>query len=250
MYQRYLPIHAVLMLAALLGACAATPETKPVAEVAPEQCHPEVDFAAKQYIVGYGSLMQEASRKRTAPDAGHGHPLRLTGFKRLWNARGSAVGFRPTFLGVAQDKDSELVAVVYQVRDDAEVAATDRREGLYCRVKVTPEQVTLLDGSKTPDGEMWIYFNKPDYDSPPSKRWPIVQSYVDIFLGGCLELEEKFELKEFAKQCITTTHGWSKNWVNDRIYPRRPFIHEPRAWKIDNLLHDTIPEYFEAIRIE
>jgi len=73
---------------------------------------------------------------------------------------------------------------------------------------------------------------------------------VDIFLGGCLELEEKFELKEFAKQCVATSHGWSKHWVNDRIYPRRPFIHEPRAWKIDNLLHDTIPEYFEAITIE
>ena len=55
---------------------------------------------------------------------------------------------------------------------------------------------------------------------------------------------------DFAESCIATTDGWSPHWVNDRLQPRRPFIHQPKASAIDALLHKMVPEQFEEIRIE
>jgi hypothetical protein len=49
---------------------------------------------------------------------------------------------------------------------------------------------------------------------------------------------------------VRTTDGWSKHWVNDRIYPRRPYIHQPNAWEIDAHLKRLLPELFGGIRIE
>ena len=46
------------------------------------------------------------------------------------------------------------------------------------------------------------------------------------------------------------TTGWSEHWVNDRIYPRRPFVHQPRAGEIDRLLSASLPELFGRIRLE
>jgi hypothetical protein len=248
-------VYPILLLAgcATLVACV-SPVTRQsqdsVTTVARKECHPAPDFARDQYIIGYGSLMNEASKKRTAPNAGPGLPIRVEGFRREWTARGAPIGFSTTFLGVAASPEASMNAVVYKVDDDTEVMATDRRERQYCRHRVAPNQLTMLSGATKPDGEMWVYVNKDDYRFPPSKRWPIVQSYVDIFLGGCLALEEKYGVENFAAECVTSTHGWSKHWVNDRIYPRRPFIHQKQAWKIDRLLHKQIPETFKQIRIE
>ena len=37
---------------------------------------------------------------------------------------------------------------------------------------------------------------------------------------------------------MLTTTGWNANWVNDRIYPRRPFIYAPGASAIDKILQE------------
>ena len=79
---------------------------------------------------------------------------------------------------------------------------------------------------------------------------PIVQSYVDIFVNGCLELQDRYGLDGFARECIDSTAGWSAHWVNDRIYPRRPFIYRKNAVRIDRLLQAALPEIFPQIRIE
>ncbi|MES2997868.1 MAG: hypothetical protein V4700_00885 [Pseudomonadota bacterium] len=60
-----------------------------------------------------------------------------------------------------------------------------------------------------PQGEFWIYEVRPEFIAQPSARYPIVESYVDIFLAGCLEIEEKFHLKNFAASCIDTTSDCS-----------------------------------------
>ena len=110
---------------------------------------------------------------------------------------------------------------------------------------------TLEKGSfELAGGQAWIYVNGPDSIAPPSPRYPIVQSYVDIFVSGCLEQEERFALGGFARQCLATTAGWSEHWINDRLYPRRPFIHQPRAHQIDVLLSQQLPDHFARIRIE
>ena len=215
-----------------------------------DDCHPLPTPGTPQYIVGYGSLMQEASRLRTAPSAKQAWPVRVTGYRRAWIAQGSPVGFSTTYLGVKTNAYSTLNAALFALDSDAEVSNMDAREDGYCRVAVPGAQLLLLGGLPPEPGEIWIYVNKPRRIAAPSSRFPIVQSYVDIFVGGCLELERQYQLQSFAEECIGSTYDWSKHWVNDRIYPRRPFIHQPDAAAIDKLLQRRLPVLFKSIRIE
>jgi len=214
-------------------------------------CGVAPDPGRPQYIAGYGSLMQDESREHTSPHAGPAHPVEIKGFRRGWYARGAPIGFSTTFLGVLPDPQSRLNAVIYRV-DAAELAATDRRERSYCRTRVPSEDVKALEpaAQSVPDGQIWIYVNKPASVALPDEKYPIVQSYVDVFLSGCLEQEERYGLTGFAEQCVATTADWSEHWVNDLIYPRRPFVFQARAGQIDRLLSTQLPQFFARIRIE
>lgn len=242
----------VIVFASWLAACAtpAVPVAAPEARV-PRECHAEPDAGRPQVIVGYGSLMEDASRLRTSPRAGPAHPVEVAGFRRGWFARGSPIGFSTTYLGVVEDRGSGLNAVAYTV-DRAELAATDAREASYCRASVPPGDLRPLERGFAfpPDAQAWIYVGTPASVAPPDARFPIVQSYVDVFLSGCFEQEERHALAGFAAECVSTTAGWSGHWVNDRIFPRRPFVHEPRARKIDELLAARLGDLFSRIRIE
>lgn len=226
------------------------------AAAAEDACHPEVDTTKSQYIIGYGSLMETASKERSSPTAGPNRPVRVTGYQRAWNTRGGLVGFSTTYLGVQKAEGVEMNAALYLDVNTSDITGTDLREEFYCRDAVAAEAVEVLDGEPLlADAQIWIYYNKPDAVHPPTPRWPIVQSYVDIFLTGCLELEKKVVADRltnstFSEECILTTEGWSEHWVNDRLYPRRAFIYQPNASRIDRLIHKMLPDEFDAIRIE
>jgi len=225
-------------------------ELKKLAANRSGNCNALPDPTKAQYIIGYGSLMQEESRKRTTPNAGIAYPVKINGYLRGWFTKGSGVGFSTTFLGIVQSKESTLNAAIYLI-DATEITTMDKREFSYCRLAVEPENYALLkqDIQMSP-GQAWIYVNKPETIATANKHYPIVQSYVDIFFSGCLELEQRFELEDFARQCLVTTSNWSTQWINDRIYPRRPFIYQPKAGQIDRLLNEHLPQYFQQIRIE
>jgi hypothetical protein len=220
---------------------------------ADEGCHPEIDPNVPQYIVGYGSLMEKASKDRTAPNTGANLPVMVTGFERSWSLRGSGVGSGTTYLGVQAKDGALMVAALYRVFADQDISDTDQRETYYCRDEVDPGALRMLDGSAVPEeGQIWIYASRPEAVDPPNADYPIAQSYVDIFITGCLQVAERVvgQNQDFAKQCITTTAGWSPHWVNDRLLPRRPFIHQPNAAEIDRLLFENVPDEFKMIRIE
>jgi hypothetical protein len=220
--------------------------------LAAQPCHPDVDLTKPQYGVGYGSLMEEASRLRTAPNTGEALPAIVTGFERWFNAGGSAIGFSTTYLGLIEREQASITAAVYRIFRHEDIKATDARERSYCRRSVDVSNIRLLDGSAAPNhGQYWIYVNKPDYRGLASERLPLVQSYIDIFLTGCQQLSKRATSFEgnFMVQCVLTTQGWSNHWVNDRIYPRRPFIYQPNAGAIDRLLDEHVPE-FKSVRIE
>lgn len=244
---------AVLGLAFGVAACAApgTPERAFANGPSTECTHAAIDSTRPQYVVGYGSLMQDASRARTTPEAGPAHPVEVAGYRRGWFERGSPVGFSTTFLGVIPDQQGRLNAVMYEVRP-AELASTDSRERSYCRDLVEQAALTRLDPGFSPpsDAQIWIYVSRVPRAAAPSNDYPIVQSYVDVFLSGCLEQEQRFALAGFARQCIATTSDWSEHWVNDRLYPRRAFIYQPHASEIDALLSRELPRYFGRIRLE
>jgi hypothetical protein len=216
-----------------------------------DDCAVPPDAHRAQYIVGYGSLMQDDSRSRSSPQAGPAHPVEIRGYRRGWFARGRSVGFGTTYLGALPDRDGRFNAVMYRV-DPAEVIATDRREASYCRAPVAAADIRPLEPYYAPatDAQAWIYLSRPQSVATPDERNPIVQSYVDLFVSGCLELEQRSGLPDFSRECLSSTGGWSEHWVNDRLYPRRPFIYQPRAGQIDALLSRELPRYFSRIRIE
>lgn len=234
----------------LLSLLVAGPALAGLPDRSEQTCSPPPDPTQPQYVVGYGSLMQDSSRARTAPHAGPARPVMVKGYQRGWFSRSQSHGLSTTYLGAVADVTSSLNAVLYQI-DAKELAAFDRRERGYCRAAVLPSAVKLLtSGEKPSNGQIWIYEVRPGEAAEADEDHPVAQSYVDIFLDGCIEQEERFHLSGFATQCVRTTYGWSASWVNDRIYPRRPSAFQPRATQIDQLLADELPLYWSQIRLE
>lgn len=206
----------------------------------------------QQYIFGYGSFIEQSSRMRTSPAAMDVLPARVRGYARGWWARTGAIGFTTTFVGATPEKSSSVNGVIYTV-SEAELKASDERELGYKRVDVTKD-LEILSGGSTPKGNVWIYVNvfKPGEmeKSLPTPQYPIVESYVDICLTGCLQIEQGFpDAGDFASEFITSTQKWSKYWENDRVNPRRPFVTVPQYAAIDALLQRHLPELFAQIEL-
>lgn len=197
------------------------------------------------YVFGYGSLLEQASRTRTNPEALGAWPARVTGYQRGWfHQFDDNIGSTTTFLGAVQaDRQTTINGVVYHVND---IKATIQRETGYTAVPLKGEDLTMLDGGAPlklgGDVSVHIFISNPDSISKtkePTPKFPIVQSYVDICINGCLELEQLYRsVKDsFTQEFIRTTTGWNAYWVNDRIYPRRPFIYAPHSSAIDKALN-------------
>lgn len=217
-----------------------------------DECHPQVDTTKPQYIVGYGSLMNASSKHLSEPNAGVNLPVSVTGFQRSWNTHGY---FGITFLGVQPSKLASMVAALYRdfLEDGQLGSESDAREMSYCRVAVDPTAISMLDGSTTPSpSQIWIYVNKPETLAAPNAENPITQSYVDLFISGCMQLQARVSDPkfDFVEQCVRTTKGWSKHWVNDRLYPRRPLANNPMAGQIDQHLKRLLPDFVDDIKIE
>jgi len=217
---------------------------------AADDCHPDLDPSIPQYIVGYGSLMQSASKRSTEPNSGINLPVVVTGFQRAWNHRGT---YPTTYLGVRPSKSTRMAAALYRSFLDDGKLESDSREFSYCRAAVDPASIRMLDGSTVPSpAQIWIYIDKPESLALPDEDYPLTQSYVDIFITGCMELQARVadQSIDFVDECVRTTDGWSKHWVNDRPMPRRPYIYQPMAFEIDKQLKRLLPELFESIEIE
>ena len=80
---------------------------------------------------------------------------------------------------------------------------------------------------------------------PPSITFPILQTYIDVCLSGCLEHGE-----DFAKEFIATTFLWTPFWLNEREIARRPWLHQKSYVKIDQMLSDGLPTHFPHRKLE
>jgi hypothetical protein len=195
------------------------------------------------YVFGYGSLLERASRTRTNPDAVGAWPARVTDYQRGWfHQFADSVGSSCTFLGAEKAKGQTINGVVYAVSD---IEATKQRETGYTAVQLAADEILMQDGSGplkvSDDLNVYIFVSNPASISKtkePTLNFPMVQSYVDICINGCLELESLYRAVRgsFTQEFIRTTTGWNANWVNDRVYPRRPFIYAPNASAIDKAL--------------
>jgi hypothetical protein len=195
-------------------------------------------MAQAAYVFGYGSLIERASRTRTNPDAVAAWPARVTGYQRgRFHQFANNVGSSCTYLGAVTKPGATINGVIYKV-DDFE--KTKERETGYTADPVKGA-IEMLDGGAPWDrGEVYIFISNPEDISKtkePTPALPMVESYVDICVNGCLEIEALYRTASgFVQEFIRSTTGWNKYWVNDRLYPRRPFIYAPNASAIDQAL--------------
>jgi hypothetical protein len=116
---------------------------------------------------------------------------------------------------------------------------------------IVGEQEEVLD-----DLKVWAYIPK-DGGAGADHNYPIMQSYVDIILRGCLSIS-----KDFALKFLESTHGWWHDetihspeskvpeyvWVDDRHAPY--YSRADEEWSsemkhmLDDLLKDIHPEPF------
>lgn len=193
------------------------------------------------YVVAYGSLMNKDSLATSLPQHADLIPVEVSGYKRSWDYVSDIFGLKTIFLAVYEDSESKINAALIKV-DAKALARLDQRERRYCRKQVSSEQLKVLNAEHI-ETQWPIYIYAHSTDSLPTSdkmaHAVIVQSYVDVFLSGCIELETTFGLKGFAKQCVTSTTGWvSAPLINDRLYPRRPWVYQSNAMTIDRLLLD------------
>lgn len=213
-------------------------------------CHPQINPQLPQYIVGYGSLIDEQSKIITDPTAQESFPVLIKGYKRSWSAHGDLPGLNTTFLSIIEDKLSSVNGIIYKLSNPEHIQQYDRREMAYCRKEINDAQIKIYSATLPDQRQVWIYSSVKNTNEPPTHDFPIVQSYVDTFIRGCIQIEEKFKMNDFAKDCIKSTGQWSVHWENDRIFPRRPSLHEPYARKIDTLLKEMLPDNFKLIKYE
>lgn len=170
------------------------------------------------YVFGYGSLICSKSRSITAPETLNREvtPVLVHGLERMW-AKRSATGM--TAMGVRFQEGAECVGVFLPLTD-SELLQFDEREKGYDRMPLLPadiepvpflnpkhyqgkQQQNLLRLIKEQPNDvcLWVYVQQEDQF--PTPEHPIVQTYVDTILRGCLSISD-----EFAAEFITGTKGW------------------------------------------
>ena len=204
----------------------------------------------RNFIFGYGSLVETNSRIRTSTDSKLAYPVEISGLQRGWWARVPVSGLSTTFLGCALSDSNIVNGVIFNV-NQSDLIKLDKREEGYQRILLDNNAIKDYCNVLRKEDKVWVYINR-DFGQKdflgkniPDKEFPIVQSYVDICINGYLGLIEKYPFlkkEKFIEKFITETKYWSEYWVNDRIYPRRPFIHCPNAYKIDSLLIEHLKD--------
>jgi hypothetical protein len=125
-----------------------------------------------------------------------------------------------------------------------------QRERDYVLVSIDSSRLRWDNPSQALDGPVHSFIHRSD--ERPSGTYPIVQSYLDLCLRGCLELDARHprpEGRPRVTEFLQDTVGWSEHWINDRVHARRPFVEQPDAAVIDRHLRMCLPEFVEHIRI-
>lgn len=243
--------QSLSLLGFATGSVVATTLIEPKAEAQSPGTPDAASSTSLHYIFGYGSLIERESRMGTWPGAEVASPVIVRGIARGWFDQTDVPSWSPTYLGGVPDPSAECNGVLFPATA-AELETYVQRETGYALTKVDPSRITMLDGSAAPPaGDVWYFANQQKLF--PSDKHPIVQSYVDVCLDGCLEIEAMYPLAKqanFAERFIRTTSNWGTPWINDRIYPWRPFVHVPRAAAIDGLIQKALGvELFSQIAL-
>jgi hypothetical protein len=256
---------------------------------------PNMKTGIRHYIFGYGSLICSKSRKISAPTLTKpAIPVVVHHLRRTWTARVGLPKHRSpeeihdeihgqTAMGIQQSQGQRCTGVLIEV-DTQELANFDERERGYDRVEIdllhvfphdedgddhhviqkSHQRRTDVQTSEAVNDDIndkvWVYLPQGGGDGA-NDYYPIMQSYVDIILRGCLSIGE-----EFALSFLESTHGWWHEssvhgpesevpeflWLDDRHDPY--YIRADEKWSeemkhfIDDLIKQVHPEPFEKRR--
>jgi len=212
----------------------------------------------KNFIFGYGSLINSYSRKYTGKGfIGSAIPVELSknaGYKRIWVCKKSKYGNK-SFLGLIKQRNNAhningVLMPVYKC-----ISKFDKREKGYKRIKIkyNPKKknvIKSLSWQKMPNYpcNIYIYTIKKELNNKPSKKCPISQSYLDVVLSGCLEYGNNF-----MHNFLENTYNWNDDnniihWVNDRKKNKRCWVKnndKMNRTKIDKLLKKYIANIYK-----
>ncbi|WP_425642094.1 gamma-glutamylcyclotransferase family protein [Marinomonas gallaica] len=167
---------------------------------------------SRHFILGYGSLISSESRAKTG-ETGQVWPVKLLGYERSWAVMSTALGMSSVAVMKAEAKACN--GVLIEVEED-QFPLFDEREQGYQRAQLERHQLQSYHQETLPEGTYWVYHTQQVVE--PCHVYPIVLSYVDVILAGCLE-----HGAAFTDDFLSLTKGWHAPLVNDRrtpIYPR------------------------------
>eukprot|EP00980_Cylindrotheca_fusiformis_P028220 scaffold22586_cov138-Cylindrotheca_fusiformis.AAC.40 len=214
---------------------------------------PDFDDDEKEYLFGFGSIINSsthaswlAASKESKVEALPGAVATLKssfGYQRRWNFRSTtgftALGLCPIDQNGTQDGSSSGInGVVFQIKKSM-VCDFDRREVGYQRLSIPLECLQFHTSCKKQaafqfngDEKIWIYVPSPSQCLHADENHPLLQSYVDTVLQGCLEWGGESMVEDF----ILMTGGWSTFFLNDTPSSRRPWLFRKEYDTIDRLL--------------
>lgn len=178
------------------------------------------------YIFGYGSLINDASRRLTG-ETGRTVPAIVSGLQRHWSHTGSPVMSHL----VVKEGEGQCNGVLIHI-EDAALEVFDIREAGYQRVPLDSTRIQVLEEDFVVNGPIYVYVT--DEVISPCSNYPIAQSYVDTVLVGCLRYSA-----DFAHTFISSTYGWDCPKIDDRaspVYQRVAGVADTDRNKIDEML--------------
>jgi hypothetical protein len=234
-----------------------------MATIRQSQAKDESDHINHHYVFGFGSIInttthapwlsnqtdERADSAKTVTLPGQqARILARFGYRRGWNFR-SNTGF--TALGLTKAKEEErgmdINGVLFRITEEM-LADFDRREVGYDRVEIMMDNIELLaQGSSSdkeeeeegqaemneiPNGKMWVYIPQEASCVEANEDHPILQSYVDTVMQGCLE----WGGEQMAMDFVATTNNWSPYFLNDTPSSRRPWLFRKEYNTIDRIL--------------
>ena len=165
----------------------------------------DIPPASDPYFFGYGSLVNRATH-----GYGEAHPAHVRGWRRVWRHTAR----RPVaFLSVRPDPQGAIDGLIASV-PGADWAALDLREAGYDRMPLVDSVIHRLERA----AEIALYSIPDHAHQPPSLRYPILLSYIDVVVQGYL--------REFGEAGVAgffdSTEGWDAPILDDRAAPQYP----------------------------
>jgi hypothetical protein len=224
------------------------------------------------WVFGYGSLMSPDSPPEGLSERQRKLflPYRIkkeAGYQRCWNYRHGGVGINALGLRkVTQDKADHICGIAYPMDYEFASELFSKREDGY-RLLLLHEDLLepMHPDYRIPKGcgYVWIVGEPISKCKGPEnltcenykckRHWPthdspILQSYVDEIIAGCLKyktLSGKNDGMNFAAAVIRSIHGWENPWFNDRLLSGRPWKFAADYEVTDGLLN-TCPASHEG----